>query len=294
MNDLITPPAERDLPPHRATRMRAELLAAARGPRPRAARRRLLAAVAAAVTLVAGVAVTLQVRHEDGTRILAMGPGELDPELRHAADQCLTWYARPNQDPSTAQPTTTSGAAPSPASPTPAPNVTLSLNDIAVASRQGDVSSILFLNDDGYLACDVTMAFGREVSGGLGGGRWPHRDWLPGPVQRLSLSSSESDGGDVAALGRVSSRVHRLILEHGNGHSTAARLSRGTFGLITTTDDVRTDAELVSYDAGGREIDRRRLFRTSSELDHCYTDPAGTVIYGTPGLGCLPADPWTR
>jgi len=122
-----------------------------------------------------------------------------------------------------------------------------------------------------------------------------HRDWLPGPVQILSLSSSEFSGGKVTALGRISPRVHRLVLEHGNGRSTTtARLSRGAFGLVTRNDDVGSGATLVSYDSEDREIGRRELFRPFNESDRCYTDPAGTVVYGRQGPDCVPADPWER
>jgi hypothetical protein len=274
MNDLPKPPAERDLPPARAARIRAELLSIARAPAPRVPRR-LLVAAAAALTLIAAAAVTLQVRHEDRTRILAMGPEELDPSLRRAVTQCLEW-AKP-QD-----------GAPQPAF------VPVSPADVTIASRRGPWIAVLFLNRTGYLACDLQLKFGRESSGSVGGEAWPHRDWLPGPVQRLSLSSTELDGGSVSVLGRVSARVDRLVLEHGNGRTTTARLHDGAFGLISRTDDVREDAELVSYDAAGHEIDRRLLFQYSEQFPHCYTDPAGKVIYGEPGPDCRPADPWNR
>jgi hypothetical protein len=304
MNDLLMPPGERDLPPRRAMEMRAGLMTAARGPRPRPTRRWLVAAVSATavVTAVAGVALTHQVRDDDGTQILAMGLGELNPGLKRAADQCLRWYAQdfapPGEAASTpgaSAPGSEATAAPLPSGVVPAPpiaEVPVSKGDIAVATQQGDKTAILFLNEIGYLACDITHQAEQEITGGLATERWPHRDWLPGPVQRLSLTSTDSDGGDVAALGRVSSRVHRLVLERGNGKSTTARLSGGAFGLLTTTNDVRPNAELVSYDAAGDEIDRRPLFQPTKNLEHCYTDPAGTVIYGEPGPDCLPADPW--
>jgi hypothetical protein len=250
------------------------VLTAARGPRPRIPRR-LLVAAAAVLTLVAAVTVTLEVRHEDRTQILAMSPGELDPSLRRVVDQCLEWMK--------------------PRDGAPEPEfVPVSRSDVTIASRHGSWTGVLFLNETGYMACDVQLADGHERSGSVGGEAWPHRGWLPGPVQRLSLSSTEADGGSVAVLGRVSARVHRLVLEHGNGRTTTARLRDGAFGLISRTDDVREDAELVSYDAAGREIDRRRLFQYSGVFPHCYTDPAGKVIYDGPGPRCLPADPWTR
>ncbi|MEU8228926.1 hypothetical protein AB0C12_04885 [Actinoplanes sp. NPDC048967] len=273
MTDLIEPPAERDLPPARAARMRAELLAAARGPRPRISRR-LLVTAAAVLTLVAAVAVTLEVRQEDRTRILAMSPGELDLSLRRSVQRCLELMA-PRHD-----------GAPEPEF------VPVSAADVAIAARRGSWIQVLFLNRTGYMACELQLKSGRLSSGSVGGEAWPHRGWLPGPVQRLSLSSTDVDGGSVSVLGRVSARVARLILEHGNGRTTTARLHGGAFGLISRTDDVGEDAELVSYDATGREIDRRRLLDYLGQFPHCYTDPAGKVIYDGPGP-CRPADPWT-
>ena len=267
MSDLLRPPADRDLPPGRAERMRHDLLRATRA-RPRLPRRRLMAAVATALTLIATGAVIHQVRDQPGTQVLAMGSGELDGTLRRVADQCLRWV----DDPRSAE-----------------DRVPVTLADLAVSVRQDDRAAVLFLGDAGYVACDFDLG-GRESSGSYGREAWQHRDWLPGPVQRLSLSSSDMDGGAVWALGRVGARVHRLVLEHGNGRTTVARLRDGAFGIVTRTSDVRPGAELVSYDSAGREIDRRPLFRPSDELPHCYTDPAGAVIYGTPGGKCLPAE----
>jgi hypothetical protein len=242
MNDQLTPPGERDLPARHASEMRAELMTAVRGPRPRPTRRWLVAAVSATavVTAVAAVTLTHQVRDDD-TQILALGPGELSSGLKRGAERCLKWnaeHATPRDD------------LPSDARPGPEDIVPVSMGDIAVASRQGGKVSILFLNDIGYVSCDVSYEDGQEVSGGMGVERWPHREWLPGPFQRLSLMSTEQEGGDVAALGRVSARVHRLVLERGNGKSTTARLANGAFGILTTTGDVRPGAEVVAYDAG--------------------------------------------
>ncbi|MGA5299345.1 hypothetical protein ACPCHT_05420 [Nucisporomicrobium flavum] len=266
MSDL---PAERDLPPGRADRMRDDLLRATRE-RPRRARRWMGAAVATVLTLVAAGAVVAHVRDEPGVQVLAMGPGELDGTLRRAADECLGWAGRDGGF-----------------------RVRLGLGDLAVSARQGDRAAVLFLSGAGYAACDFVLG-DRESSGGINAEPWEHRDWLPGPVQRLSLSSSEADGGAVSVLGRVSARVHRLVLEHGRGRTTDARLRDGAFGIVTRTSDVREDAELVSYDAAGREIDRRPLFPGPRRDENCWTDPAGTVIYGTLGGTCRPAERWNR
>ncbi|MEV4702130.1 hypothetical protein [Actinoplanes sp. NPDC049316] len=269
MTELLRPPADRDLPPGRAERMRHDLLRATRE-RPRHTRRWLAAAVATGLTLVAAGTVVAHVRDEPGMQVLAMGPGELDGTLRRAAQECLEWAGRDS-----------------------GPRVPLALGDLAVSARQGDRAAVLFLSGAGYAACDFDLG-GRESSGGVNSGPWAHRDWLPGPVQRLSLSSSEADGGAVAALGRVSGRVHRLVLEHGDGRTTVARLRDGTFGIVTATADVRPDAQLVSYDAAGHEIDRRPLFPLPGRAEQCWTDPAGAVVYGTLGGTCRPAERWSR
>ncbi|UQU68002.1 hypothetical protein COUCH_17705 [Couchioplanes caeruleus] len=269
MSDLPGVPADRDLPPRRAERMRQDLLRATRE-RPRHARRWLAAAVATGLTLVAAGAVVAHVRDEPAVQVLAMGPGELDGTLRRAADECLEWAGRDGGF-----------------------RVPLGLSDLAVSARQGDRAAVLFLSGAGYAACDFELGR-RESSGGINSEPWAHREWLPGPVQRLSLSSSEADGGAVAVLGRVTGRVHRLVLEHGDGRTTTARLRDGAFGIVTRTADVRPDAELVSYDAAGHEIDRRPLFPGPRRDEQCWTDPAGTVMYGTLGGTCRPAERWNR
>ncbi|WP_410810770.1 hypothetical protein [Micromonospora sp. 067-2] len=240
--------------------------------------------MAATVLLVvsSGVAAVVWDRTDGANvQVLAMGPGELSPTLRDAADQCLRWNAADNGR----------GLAEDPA---PVP---LSLTDLAVAIERSDRALVLFMNGAGFATCDVTFdQQTRERSGASGTDRWPHGEWLPGPVQRLLLTSTEADGGDVSVSGRVSGRVGRLVLDHGDGHETVARLSGGAFGLMTT--DARLTADnaprLVSYDAAGVEIDRRPLFQAEDQLTHCYTTPAGTLIYGTPSDTCLPAEAWGR
>jgi hypothetical protein len=265
MNDVLNPPAGRDLPPGRAREMRLALLAATR--RPDARRRRLAVALATAVVLAAGAAgtaVTLE-RRDAGRELLAMGPDELSPSLREAAEQCLRWHAM-------------------------RPEIVVAPGDLAVAAEQGHRAALLFITPAGYLTCDVTREPGEEVTGGSAGEAWPHRDWLPGPVQRLLLTTREDRAGHAMATGRVSARVARLVLDHGDGHITEARLRQGLFGVITRDFGVTGQAALVAYDAAGREIDRRPLF----EPVGCYTDPAGTVVYGREQTGCRPAEPWGR
>ncbi|MEU8286224.1 hypothetical protein AB0C01_18020 [Micromonospora sp. NPDC048905] len=267
MKEILDPPAERDLPPGRAVRMRADLMTSIRRPRRRRAVRLGIATVATAAAVVVGVAT---VPRGDEVRHLAMGSGELSPTLHRAVEKCLEWNGQMERIP-------------------------LSIDDLAVAAEQDHDGVALFITDTGYFTCNVSMRPGEEISGGATGERvWPQRAWLPGSIQRLLLMSTEVDGGDVAVSGRVAARVQRLVLEHGDGQTTTARLAHGVFGLLTDHAEVTRDAELVSYDSTGAEIDRRPLFPPSDESDHCYVDPAGTIVYGKPGTDCRPAEPWGR
>ena len=279
MNDILDLPAERDLPPEAALAMRARLLGVASPPPARTPRLRIAVAVAALLTVASGAAAVAWDRPDRSTaQVLAMGPGELPPTLQKAAEQCLQWNSPQRQ---TRQ------------NPSEQP-VPVSLADLAVATEQGDRALVLFMNDVGYATCDVEGAGTPRESGGGATEPWPHGDLLPGPVQRLLLTSTEHDGGDVNVSGRVSSRVHRLVLDHGDGHTTTARLSEGAFGLMTNDARLKAgnDPELVSYDAHGTEIDRRPLFQAEDQLEHCYADPDGKPIYGKPTSDCRPAEKW--
>lgn len=283
MNDILEPPAERDLPLARQERIRARVLATARRPERHTARR--VALVATAVTAAAAGTTGAIWWSGDSdwgppAQALAMSTSEMSPTLRKAADQCLKWNREP------------------------AGSVPVTLDDVAVAAQRGYDSALLFLRDDGYYACDVSKKPLMEVTGGASTDFWSpaQQNWLPGPIQRLSLSSSDSDGGDVTVIGRASARVHKLLLDHGDGHTTAARLRNGAFGLISDGTRVHANAQLVSYDGDGNEIDRRPLFRRSDQFEHCYVDPAGTVVYRKDRTQapdpdpreCRPADPWVR
>lgn len=274
MRGLLDLPAEQNLPPARAARMRADLVAAMARPPARSVRRRFAVAAAAVVAitggLITGGLLLAMPDNQDGEQRLAMGPAELSATVRPTIEQCLEWNAQVGE-------------------------VTVSLPDLAVAAHRNHRTVALFLTDSGYLACDVSLPPGQEMHGGISSDSvWPHGDLLPGPVDRHLLSSSEVDGGEVSVAGRVSERVDRLVLEHGNGHTTAARLANGAFGLLSEEAYVEPGAELVSYDPAGREIDRRPLFQPTDQLDRCYTDPSGEVIYGRAGPDCQPAERWTR
>ncbi|WP_431876862.1 hypothetical protein [Micromonospora marina] len=281
MNDILDLPAERDLPPEAALAMRARLLGVASPPPARTPRLRIAVAVAALLTVASGAAAVAWDRPDRSTaQVLAMGPGELSPTLQKAAERCLQWNSPQRQ---TRQ------------NPGEQP-VRVSLADLAVATERGDRALVLFMNDVGYATCDVEWAGTPRESGGGAAEPWPHGDLLPGPVQRLLLTSTEIDGGDVSVSGRVSSRVHRLVLDHGDGHTTTARLSKGTFGLMTSDARLKAsnDPQLVSYDSGGTEIDRRPLLQAEDQLEHCYTGPEGKRIYGKPTSDCRPAEKWGR
>jgi hypothetical protein len=270
MIDILDVPAERDLPPGHAVRMRAALVTATAPRRPRPVRLRVAVAAATVAALAVGGVALVQPSNDSGKQTLAFGPDELSPTLLHAVEQCVQWT-------------------------TPDQSWPVSMTDLAVAAERDGVGVVLFMSTVGYVTCQARWDAAGQMTGGAAAFEaWPQRDWLPGPVDRLLLTSTEADGGDVTVTGRVSARVRRLVLEHGDGNRTTARLVRGAFGLLTVGAKVKLNAQLVSYDADGREIDRRPLFEPFDRLGRCYVDPSGTVVYGKPGPTCQPADPWTR
>ncbi|MEU4423487.1 hypothetical protein AB0F81_22905 [Actinoplanes sp. NPDC024001] len=274
----LEPPAERDLPPEKAARMRAALLRDVREPARRISRARL--ALAAAVVLAAAAgAVQLLPRDaaDTGVTTVAMGRAELSPSLLATVENCVDDLRDDEQNERTLRTIAATG-------------------ELAVAIERGGRAIAVFFAEDGYLTCDEVRSGSREGSHGYGYDRWGgQHDWLPGPVQRMSVASSELEHGWVFAAGRVSHRVHRLVLEHGTGNRTEARLANGAFGLVTVTEDVQPGAELVAYDPAGRVIEREPLFEPMSVPGRCYTDPSGKVIYSRvvePDRDCLPAEPW--
>ncbi|MBB2944120.1 hypothetical protein FB565_003849 [Actinoplanes lutulentus] len=291
----LEPPAERDLPPARAATIRATLLSQTDSPTPdhragklapgrRSGRVRL--ALLAAVSLAAAGAVAAPLLGDDPApaTTLAMGPSELTSSLAETASDCLAGYP---DDPMFAH----------------MPRFPVAAGDLAVAAEHSGRAMAIYLADDGFLSCHTVREGDNEESGGFSIDEWHDRkDWLPGPVQLIDYGSSGHESGWVFAAGRVSARVDRLVLEHGNGASTEARLSQGAFGLVTTTEDVGPEAKLVAYDAAGEVVERDRFFAPLSMRDQCYAAPDGTVIYpaetgkeGAPGeTDCLAAEPWVR
>jgi hypothetical protein len=274
----LEPPAERDLPRAAANRIRETLIREA-GRRTRSPRRpgRVRLALAAVVVLAAGVVSALQLRPEEPpATTIAMGPSELTASLAATVRDCRERW------PDEAEFGKTQRAL-------------VESSTLAVAMEHDRRAMALFLGPDGYFTCDEVRR-GRISGSGFGIAAWNgQRDWLPGPVQRLSVASSGMDSGWAFAAGRVSHRVARLVLEHGAGATTEARLANGAFGLITATADVQPDAELVAYDAAGEVIERERFFEPLSVPSRCYTDPAGQVIYSRspdPDRDCVPAERW--
>ncbi|WP_428965967.1 hypothetical protein [Micromonospora fluostatini] len=74
--------------------------------------------------------------------------------------------------------------------------VPVTLADLAVAIEHGDHALVLFMNDVGYATCDLRSLGTDQQTGGGSTDPWPHGDWLPGPVQRLLLTSTSAWGGD--------------------------------------------------------------------------------------------------
>ncbi|MEU4163275.1 hypothetical protein [Actinoplanes sp. NPDC026670] len=287
MIDQLEPPAERELTPARAARMRARLRREMAAPvRPRRTGRLTLAGVA---TLAAAAAVAVPLlRTGDAPDTVAMGPGELDRPLSREIAACLNGY-------------------PDAAMFERGARFPVTEDDLAVAVHHGRRTTAVFLTERGYVACERTEGLlpGGEPTGGLSIEEWNGtRNWLPGPVQLLMRTSTEIDSGAVDASGRVSSRVSRIELEHGDGRTTAARISGGTFGLVSRT-EVDRDAALVAYGPQGAEIWRRPFFEPDPDTGRCWSDPAGNVVYPpllpkrdeegsttAPPGECLTAEPW--
>ncbi|HEU5110553.1 MAG TPA: hypothetical protein VFT95_18590 [Micromonosporaceae bacterium] len=278
MTNFLTPPPERRLPAARVAELRARVMAGIDQPAHPVgpARRVMLVTAAAAAVVAGGVTAASVIPGDDAVQVLAFGPGALSPKLAAGVDKCLRYNSPESKDPS---------------SLALDPRLPVTKDDLVVGVQHGDTSAVAFVTDEGYLACQYDDR--GEGSGGTTVDRWqPHRkEWLPGPVDRLLVMSSDLDGGDVTVIGRVSADVHRLVLEYGNGHSSEARFGSGMFALLSDGTRVAGNAALVSYDADGREIGRTPLF-DKRDRDACFTDPAGNVVYGEPGNGCRPAFRW--
>ncbi|AEV86234.1 hypothetical protein ACWT_5217 [Actinoplanes sp. SE50] len=277
-------PAERDLPPAHAARIRATLL---HTPEKRD-RRALRLAIAASLTIAVASAIAF-VRPQPLPTTIALGPGELSSTLEAVVDHCVAQRAEIVER-----------------LPEPADLPAVSSADVAVAAETHGQATVLFVNERGFAACSAAQiarpVFGVriEADGGFTGGPWDgRRDWLPGPVEVLMSGSSDRGGpAQLDVVGRVSSRVARLVAVDGP-HQVPASLANGAFGLLGTGDVLGPGTRLIAYDAAGEPIHEEPLFpATADRVTRCWADPTGRVLYqpsdqppGKPG-NCLPAEPW--
>jgi hypothetical protein len=204
--------------------------------------------------------------------VLAFGDGAISPRLQQAIDWCTerAQTIEPGSNPR-----------------------------LVNRGEAGDYALAVFLTDARMFACDV------GPTGGSGSyGPYGQLHWLPGPVsvESASASTRQFGGGDVYLAGRISSRVGRVELDHGDGNATIARLSEGTFAVATSGAGIADGkAVLVTYDKAGTVIDRRPavylentgLTAAGQYTESCWTDPAGTRVYGRSATTeCKQADPW--
>lgn len=279
----LEPPADRDLPPASSARIRATLLRRTRVPRHRV-RRGLLVTAAASLAVAAVIAAA---HPQQLPTTLALGPGELSATLEDVVEHCVD--ERDDQ----------AGRMASAGLPA------VAAGDVALAAESKGQAMALFVNDRGFFACTLNqivrpiIGVRIKAGGGATGGPWEGtRHWLPGPVQVLMSGTSVMRGpAEISLVGRVSSRVTRLVAEDGT-HTVAAHVANGMFGLLATADEVAYEGNLVAYDAAGEVIYKRPL-SIATEPDRCWTGPTGQVLYpageqkGSAGK-CLPAEPWNH
>ncbi|GIJ56795.1 hypothetical protein [Virgisporangium aurantiacum] len=275
---IVELPESRDLPSGRQERMRAGLLAAIDTPRRSGRHRRVVrfaaaAVVAAGVTAgaVAVVPAFLPGRDNGPAAALAYAGGAIAPEIQRAADQCIE-DNRVHTDLEPALP-----------------------DDLRLAnlvSRNGNVA-VVFTTEGGALYC-----FNEPGNGSRSMTRRVVSNWMPGAIEIGGATSMEAHGTSdyFATAGRVSSRVARVVLDHGNGRQTAANVADGTFVVIADGDVEVDETVLVAYDSAGTEIARSQGWSRrglSEQSADCYVDPTGAVVWGsTPGTVCRDAEAW--
>ncbi|MDT5038144.1 MAG: hypothetical protein QOE03_3329 [Micromonosporaceae bacterium] len=283
MNTILEPPAERELHPRRRAEMRARLLwAMAPGANTRTPHRprRRLALAAAGLAVTAGIATFVAVDPlGDGgnTETLAYSGGAVPPDIRRAADECLADSRAIDDDPAISD--AARGG-----------RVGANLELVNFLGRRGDVA-VVFTAGTATVYC-----FNQPARGGRSASHVAASNWLPGPVVIEGGSSTEAEGPSdrFALAGRVSPRVGRVVLDHGNGRTTPANLAGGTFTLISDGTVEVGSSVLVTYDRAGTVIDRRPAWPDlTRQTSTCYTDPAGGVVAGSiPGADCRPAEAW--
>ncbi|MET7951633.1 hypothetical protein [Micromonospora sp. NPDC005324] len=285
LSSLLSEPVQRDLPDGRRSVLREYLMheittmkaaegdTADTGPARVTARHRTrrwaLAGAFAAVVAGAAIAGPALLSNDGDSPgdVLAFGTAAVSPRLQQAIDTCRE---RVSQVAGT--------------------GVELKL---ANSGEAGDYAVAVFLTDTRMLVCDA----GPNGGGGQYG-PYKQATWLPGPI---SVESFSTNDGDVLTAGRISDRVDRVELDHGDGTRTRARLNDGTFAVATHNAGIKEGAAtLITYDKQGKVIDRRSpefLANTLTTKDKkyaetCWTDPTGKAVYGTPGNDCKPAEPW--
>jgi hypothetical protein len=234
--------------------------------------RRLVWAAAVAVAVAAAVTAGsgLLGRDDGQPDVLAFGTAAVSPRLQQVIDFCRerAQLVEPGSKPR-----------------------------LVNRGEAGQYAIAVFLTDTRMISCD-----GSPTGGGGSYGPYKQPHWLPGPISVEGVGSTEWGGGDVFLAGRVSGRVGRVELHHGDGRVTIARLNEGTFAVATDGAHIGAGkAVLVTYDKAGTVIDRRaalfldNTFVTADGrfVETCWTDPAGTPVYGAAaGSDCKPAESW--
>lgn len=271
---IVELPESRDLPAGRQARMRAGLLAAIDAPRRKGRHRRVVrfaAATAVAAGAIAVVPVLLPGSASGPTAALAYSGGDIAPAIQRAADQCLDdnrGYSEPGVD------------------------ISGDLRLANLLGRDGNIV-VVFTTAGGALYC-----FNESTVGGRSMTPRAFSNWMPGAVEIGAATSAVAEGTSdyFATAGRVSRRVTRLVLDHGNGRHTDANLAGGTFVVIAAGDVDVAKTVLVAYDSAGTEIGRREGWSRrglSEQSADCYVDPTGAVVWGsTPGPTCQAAEVW--
>jgi hypothetical protein len=302
MSTINQLPPERDLPADRLARLRARVLTAIAEP---AARRRgvagrrpglavasgLATAACAAIAIVGVGALSGSVQQRD--EVYALGDGVLSPPVRKAGRECLKLASYEAPDERLPKPITWSADSPP-----------VLLNHLE-QPRRGAL--LVYQTQSTLIYCGLGphVLGGPEVTKdeawGAGTGWLDGSPWLPGPISNEAAGSTKLGEGYLYALGRVSPRVARVVLDDGAGHRSTARLANGTF--VVFSDGSIKGGMLVSYDATGKEIDRRPAL--AQPEGRCYTDPAGNLVnpvsrhefeqaYRSGTVRCRSAEPWSR
>jgi hypothetical protein len=273
MRDVLTPPVSRDVPDSVCNRMRAEVMrtvdsgAATKTPGWRVVLPVTALAVAAALAVpwMSGSGST-----SGGGEVLAFGAGDVSARLQKAIAECEHDAYGEHVG---------------------MPKGSLHLVNRGEVSRgaTGDYTLVVLMDDT-----DRLVVCGWSENGGSGSFDPAQGNmWLPGPISVDSLTASELNGGDVSVVGRVSTRVAKVVLDHGNGDTTVARLDHGTYAAATGTGGVVLgSAKVIAYDRAGKVISEKPLMLSAGYgVPGCYVDDAGNVVYGT-GSNCQPAERW--